>query len=362
MRDFSLQFFLKVGDLLLTIPVNPEELEIAKEIGYDSYSNLDKQEILKLQEDKLMAVEIQSVLEKIVSSASVTDTPWTPVQYLNTFNGWKKNRTIVRVTSSDGQIDFEGYIVSVITNYQGGTDDYNYTLKIVQERSVQLITNIDNNYSKIDIEYAVIRYTPQTNPTTPTETNTGTSNPSNSSNNQTVIYTVKRGDTLSSIARMYYGNSSKWTDIFNANKDVIKNANLIYSGQKLRIPNSDGTVKSSTSSSRTKSTTNKTSTPSSKNPTKNDSPVTPTKTGNENKPFYNVVLGVEFWGKPRYAECDNRWTTEFYFDSGTYKKFDRRVSETIPVAVGKISSYQYVTSEPILNRDGTKYVKTESAW
>ena len=221
MRDFSLQFFLKVGDLLITIPVNPEELEINKEIGYDTYANLNKKEILKLQEDKLIELELESILEKTVSSASVVDKPWSPIQYLNTFNSWKDNRTVVRVTSSDGQIDFEGYIVSVNTMYEGGTDDYGYGLTIIQERSIELLTNVDNGYTKIDIEYQVLRYTPKTNPTTPTNTNNSTTNTSNSNNSGTVTYTVKSGDRLSGIARMYYGNSSKWPDIYNANKDKI---------------------------------------------------------------------------------------------------------------------------------------------
>jgi len=49
-------------------------------------------------------------------------------------------------------------------------------------------------------------------------------------------YTVIRGDTLSIIAKKYYGNANLWPKIYNANRDKIKNANLIYPGQNLRIP------------------------------------------------------------------------------------------------------------------------------
>ena len=49
-------------------------------------------------------------------------------------------------------------------------------------------------------------------------------------------YTVQSGDTLWGIAKEFYGNGSKYTLIFNANKDKIKNANLIYVGQVLTIP------------------------------------------------------------------------------------------------------------------------------
>lgn len=49
-------------------------------------------------------------------------------------------------------------------------------------------------------------------------------------------YTVKKGDTLWSIAKRYYGNGAKYTLIYNANKDKIKNPNLIYVGQVFTIP------------------------------------------------------------------------------------------------------------------------------
>jgi len=49
-------------------------------------------------------------------------------------------------------------------------------------------------------------------------------------------YTVKSGDTLSSIAQHFYSNSSLFTRIFEANTDQLTNPNLIHPGQVLRIP------------------------------------------------------------------------------------------------------------------------------
>lgn len=350
MREFSIQFFLKVGELLLTIPVNPEELEITKELNYDTYANLDKKEILKLQEEKLIELEIESVLEKTVSSASVTDKPWTPETYLNTFNGWKDNRTPVRVTCSDGQIDFEGYIVGVTTSYTGGTDDYGYTLNIVQERSINLVANIDYSYKKIDIEYNVLRYTPPANPTVNKTNNTGSSG--SSSSGQSGTYTVKSGDTLSSIARAYYGNASKWPDIYNANRDKIKNANLIYPGQVLTIPNANGKTVTSTSTTGAKSTVKKTTTTNKTSSSSNNTlqAAKPQTSGNEGKDFYKKIQGVEFWGKGTLVEYDKSyneahkgmWVTYFYYDSGTYEILG---SKSEVVKVGYISSYSWYTKK-----------------
>jgi nucleoid-associated protein YgaU len=53
---------------------------------------------------------------------------------------------------------------------------------------------------------------------------------------ETVFYTVKKGDSLSKIAKALMGDGKKWPKIFEANKEVIKNPDLIYPGQQLRIP------------------------------------------------------------------------------------------------------------------------------
>jgi len=49
-------------------------------------------------------------------------------------------------------------------------------------------------------------------------------------------YEVKKGDTLSKIAKEFYGDPSLYTKIFEANQDRLKNPDLIQVGQKLRIP------------------------------------------------------------------------------------------------------------------------------
>ncbi|KPU44813.1 LysM domain/BON superfamily protein [Oxobacter pfennigii] len=49
------------------------------------------------------------------------------------------------------------------------------------------------------------------------------------------VYTVQAGDTLGKIAAEYYGDSSKYINIYEANKDRIKNPNLIFEGQKIVI-------------------------------------------------------------------------------------------------------------------------------
>ena len=49
-------------------------------------------------------------------------------------------------------------------------------------------------------------------------------------------YSVRSGDTLSSIAERYYHNSGDWTWIYAANKSKIHDPNSIYAGESLTIP------------------------------------------------------------------------------------------------------------------------------
>lgn len=49
-------------------------------------------------------------------------------------------------------------------------------------------------------------------------------------------YTVRSGDSLSKIAKHYYGDAQQWKKIHQANLDQIKDPNLIYPGQQLIIP------------------------------------------------------------------------------------------------------------------------------
>ena len=49
-------------------------------------------------------------------------------------------------------------------------------------------------------------------------------------------YTVVAGDSLSRIAQREYGDANEWHRIFEANRDSIKDPDLIHPGQSLAIP------------------------------------------------------------------------------------------------------------------------------
>lgn len=49
-------------------------------------------------------------------------------------------------------------------------------------------------------------------------------------------YTVAAGDSLSKIAKKLYGDAKLWQRIYEANRDQIKNPDLIHPGQVLKVP------------------------------------------------------------------------------------------------------------------------------
>ncbi|MBT8137311.1 MAG: peptidoglycan-binding protein LysM [Gammaproteobacteria bacterium] len=50
------------------------------------------------------------------------------------------------------------------------------------------------------------------------------------------FYVIQSGDTLSKLAKKYYGDAMQYPKIFEANREIIEDPDKIYVGQKIRIP------------------------------------------------------------------------------------------------------------------------------
>lgn len=85
-------------------------------------------------------------------------------------------------------------------------------------------------YREVSARQVTIKVTTK-KATLPAKTTTRTDN-----REQQKTYKVVKGDCLWNIAKKHLGNGSRYTEIYNLNKDIIKNPNLIYPGQVLKLP------------------------------------------------------------------------------------------------------------------------------
>ncbi len=202
------------GSVILKLPVNPDRLEAS------SLQTIEEYNILKLgqvaiptnMELREFSFEAEFPYEKqhyIETGKNFKDAEY----YLNQFKTWREQLLPIRFMAgkaSDNTVTADAINTLVliqsmtITEYAGEEQDKYVAFRLKEY----------NQYTKKYIS------------------NSGTeNNPKN-----TGYYIVKSGDTLWGIAKKYYGDGTKYTKIYNANRNIISNPSLIRPGQKLVIP------------------------------------------------------------------------------------------------------------------------------
>ena len=136
-----------------------------------------------------------------------------PLTYVEQLETWRKSGSPIRVIIT-GVLNMEATIESFSYGEQDATGDIYYTLYIKEYKKIKT--------KKATVTIATVK--PSTRATKAPEASSGKT------------YTVVRGDCLWNIAKRFYGNGAQYTKIYNANRDKIKNPNLIYPGQVLTIP------------------------------------------------------------------------------------------------------------------------------
>jgi len=142
-----------------------------------------------------------------------------PNEILSLWDKWRKNGTKLRLMVTETPINYDVYLDSYSAVASGGNGDYEYDISFVETKPV-LVYTVD----EIAAKSSAITNTNNTNSRPPTAAAAAKT------------YTVKSGDTLWAIAQKYLGAGNRYMDIYNANKDKVKNPNLIYPGQVLTLP------------------------------------------------------------------------------------------------------------------------------
>lgn len=221
-------YYFYLGKTLL--PVAPQKLQLKIKGVNKTYTLINDGEINVLKTPGLTDIEFDALLPNVKYPFAVYKNGFTRAKsFLEVLKNYKQGKKtfqfIVTRTLPNGKMLFDTNMKVSLESYTIKEDAKNYgmdvmvTIKLKQYRDYATKTcNIKFASSKPKIVPQPVRAAE--NPPKPA--------------NQT--YTVVRGDCLWNIAKKYYGNGSKYTVIYNANRDKIKNPNLIYPGQVLTIP------------------------------------------------------------------------------------------------------------------------------
>ena len=219
-----MEFWLKneKENINILLPVTPKEYDIANEMIFETIEmarigdvNLPTHKRLKIVtiEGFFSVNENYSFLNRNTIGAS------NAMDYVNYLNKWLDNKVLIRLIITDeitSKCNMICKIESLKYSQNDGTDDINYMLVIREYKSLNAVTKVVNN--------TTVNNTPTVRPVENAP----------KTNNRT--YTVQSGDCLWNIALKFYGNGNKYTVIYDANRDKIKNPSIIYVGQVLTIP------------------------------------------------------------------------------------------------------------------------------
>ena len=221
-------YYFYLGNVLLPIP--PKKLELKISNQNKTYDLMNYSEINVLKNPGLTSIEFEVLLPNVKYPFAMYKNNFQNAKYyLGVLENLKVNKSafqfIVIRKFPNGNSIFD-------TNIKVSIEDYTITDSTDEgfDTKVKIKLKQYREYSTKTVQVTIKQYKPPVVTRTVTTNNTAASKPSGQN------YTVKSGDCLWNIAKKYYGNGSKYTTIYNANRDKIKNPNLIYPGHVLWIP------------------------------------------------------------------------------------------------------------------------------
>lgn len=217
----------------LLLPIAPSQLKTSINGNNKTYVMIDEGEINILKTAKLTDIEFECDIPQVQYPFAVYSSGFQKAAYfLNYFEQLKTSKSpfqfIVSRTLPNGKVLFSTNIKVSMESYtitEANKNGFDLTVKIKLKQYRDYSTKTCQVTIKNEKATATKK---KERPASTTKKSNGSGLPT--------TYTVKSGDCLWNIAKKYYGNGAKYTKIYNANKDKIKNANLIYPGQVLTIP------------------------------------------------------------------------------------------------------------------------------
>ena len=213
MSKYGYEFYFKDGSDVLTFPITPSELSINVGSKNKVITLIGEGDINVLKSPSLIEVEFEArfPMRKYPYSREVSSFE----TYFDKFKELKEDkksfRFIVARTTPNGTRTWDTNLLMALEDLE---------LKEDADEGDDVLVSFKLKQFK---EYGVkIVQTSTSKPETTSTSDTPRSTDNNTSTQKT--HTVKSGDTLWAIAKLYYGNGAKYTVIYNANKTVIEDA------------------------------------------------------------------------------------------------------------------------------------------
>jgi len=215
----------------MLLPIAPSKLQLKINNQNKTLTLINDGEINILKKAKLTDVDFDVLIPQVqYPFALYKDGFQKASYYMEKFEALKTSQEpfqfIVTRTLPNGKMLFD-------TNMKVSMEDYK--VKEDSKEGFDLLATITlKQFRDYGTKTANVTFTQSKPKATVQATRPAESSPAPKTTGKT--HTVVKGDTLWGIAKKYYGNGSQYMKIANANKDKVKNPNLIYPGQVLTIP------------------------------------------------------------------------------------------------------------------------------
>ena len=218
-----------MGSVLL--PIAPEKFTLKVKNSNKTITLINEGEVNHLKEAGLTELEFDVLIPAVQYSFSKYDSGFkSPAYFTNHFEKLKTEKKpfqfIISRKMPNGKLLFD-------TNMTVSMESY--TIKEEAKNGFDLTVSIKlKQYKSFGTKIVKVMQNENKNPTVSVSPQRPTTN--SPEPKKEVTHTVKKGETLGIIATKYYGDAMKYTKIYEANKDKIKNPNMIYVGQVFVIP------------------------------------------------------------------------------------------------------------------------------
>lgn len=213
------------GEEGFILPVLPEKIEFEEDGDNKTFDIINLGEINTINKPKLTKISFESFFPKVKGPYVSSEQLFEPNFYINKIREWREKKQKIRFIFTGSPLEINDLFT--IENFKisengGEVGDIYYSIDIKRYKSYRA--------------KKVVIVKPQNNNATKNVAKVNKKPPRPVTKPKVRTHTVVRGDTLWHIAKRYLGNGARWKEIYNLNKDKIKNPNLIYPGQIFRLP------------------------------------------------------------------------------------------------------------------------------